>query len=114
MRSRGTLLAGLAAEVLAAVPAQSHVAHTVESGESLWSIAAANGLSVEELAAANGLSADGQLIEGSEVSIPHASASASATESTESSGGGSYVVQPGDTLSQIAERSGVSTEHLAA
>ena len=113
MRSRGTLLAGLAAGLLAAVPAHAHVAHTVESGESLWSIAAANGLSAGELATANGLSADGQLIEGSEVSIPHAFASAS-TSTTESSGGGSYVVQPGDTLSQIAERSGVSTEQLAA
>ena len=35
--------------------ASASVSRTVESGESLWSIAGANGISVAELAAANGL-----------------------------------------------------------
>jgi LysM repeat protein len=54
------------------------VEHTVIAGESLWSVASANGISVESLAAANGLAADAYLIEGQAISIPAASASAGA------------------------------------
>jgi hypothetical protein len=54
--------------------AHGQVPHTVEPGESLWSIAAEDGLSVEELAAANGLSPDAFLVAGSTVLIPPASA----------------------------------------
>jgi N-acetylmuramoyl-L-alanine amidase len=49
------------------------VPHTVEPGESLWSIAAEDGLTVEELAAANGLSPDAWLVAGSTLLIPPAS-----------------------------------------
>jgi hypothetical protein len=52
--------------------AQGQVPHTVEPGESLWSIAAVNGLTVEELAAANGLSPDAWLVAGDTVMIPPA------------------------------------------
>jgi soluble lytic murein transglycosylase-like protein len=52
------------------------VPHTVEPGESLWSIAAEDGLSVHELADANGLSADTELVAGATVLIPPASAPA--------------------------------------
>jgi N-acetylmuramoyl-L-alanine amidase len=107
-----------------AAPAAGHVVHTVEPGESLSSIAAEDGLSVEALAAANGLSSDAQLIEGTNVSIPpqggsssSASSSSGTTSSSSSSSGsgaGSYVVQPGDTLSEIAARAGMSTSELAA
>jgi LysM repeat protein len=121
------LLVGLAVVAGAsAAPAAGHVVHTVEPGESLSSIAAEDGLSVEELAAANGLSADAQLIEGTNISIPPQGASgssssssesgsvASASSSSSSPSGGSYVVQPGDTLSEIAQRAGMSMEELAA
>ncbi|HZC12561.1 MAG TPA: transglycosylase SLT domain-containing protein [Thermoleophilaceae bacterium] len=53
------------------------MAHTVEPGESLWSIAAQNGLGIDELAAANGLSPDASLMAGATVLIPPLSASAS-------------------------------------
>jgi N-acetylmuramoyl-L-alanine amidase len=53
--------------------AHGQVPHTVEPGESLWSIAAEDGLTVEELAAANGLSPDALLVAGSTVLIPPAS-----------------------------------------
>lgn len=59
-----------------AVAARAQVPHTVEPGESLWSIASADGLSVAELAAANGLSPDAALIAGSTLWIPPAAASA--------------------------------------
>jgi soluble lytic murein transglycosylase-like protein len=60
------------------VAAPGQVPHTVEPGESLWSIAAEDGLTVEELAAANGLSPDAQLIAGATVLIPPAGGAASA------------------------------------
>jgi soluble lytic murein transglycosylase-like protein len=57
--------------------ARGQVPHTVEPGESLWSIAAEDGLTVEELAAANGLSPDAQLVAGATVLIPPAGGAAS-------------------------------------
>lgn len=58
--------------VLSPTVAQSQVPHTVEPGESLWSIAAVDGLTVEELAAANGLSPDATLVAGDTILIPPA------------------------------------------
>jgi LysM repeat protein len=90
--------------------ASAHVSRTVVTGESLWSIAEANGVSVAELAAANGLAADAHVIEGTEISIPDATGSA---PSAGAAGGGappalgSYIVRPGDTLTHIAQRSGL-------
>jgi LysM repeat protein len=122
--------------------ASANFAHTVTPGESLTSIAAANGLSVDQLAAANGLSPTAQLITGSTIRIPSQGASASAgpsastaapssdgdgdsdgdvsdsaapvTPSPSSATSGSYVVQPGDTLTAIATRAGTSVAALAA
>ena len=114
--------------------------HVVAPGESLSSIAAADGLTVDQLAAENGISADSQLLAGSTVLIPPqqsagAAAGAGGTpgvttpgtapatsqtgeasaDGDEGSGaGGGYVVQPGDTLSAIAARAGVSVAELAA
>jgi LysM repeat protein len=113
------------------VPATASAAfeHVVAPGESLSGVATADGLSVDQLAAVNGLSPDSQLIAGTTLAIPPqtgdavAPSSSSATESaapTESSSvpasssGGGYVVQPGDTLSAIAARYGVSVGDLAA
>jgi murein DD-endopeptidase MepM/ murein hydrolase activator NlpD len=62
--------------------AQGHVPHTVQPGESLWSIAAQGGLSVEELAAANGLSPDAALVAGATVLIPPASNPAQSPDAT--------------------------------
>jgi LysM repeat protein len=60
-----------------ATTAEAQVPHTVEPGESLWSIASQNGLDVGELAAANGLSPDTSLLAGDSVVIPPVSAHAS-------------------------------------
>jgi N-acetylmuramoyl-L-alanine amidase len=77
MKLRTSLVVGSSILLLAAsaTPAAGQVPHTVQPGESLWSIAAANGLTVDELAAANGLSSDAALIAGTTVQIPPASAS---------------------------------------
>jgi soluble lytic murein transglycosylase-like protein len=87
--------------------ALASVEHTVEPGETLWSLATANGLTPAALAAANGLSSEAHLIEGTEIAIP---ASASAAPGPL----GGYVVRPGDTLTGIATRSGVSVGAVAA
>jgi LysM repeat protein len=126
--------------------ASATFAHTVAPGESLASIAAADGLTVAQLAAANGLSSTSSLIAGTSVQIPpqsggtlssaHGATSATfagdgdgdsddvaqatttsvpvRTSYTTTSGGGSYVIQPGDTLSAIAARAGLSVASLAA
>ena len=65
-----------------AISAEAQVPHTVEPGESLWSIAAQNGLGIDELAAANGLSPDTSLLAGATVLIPPMSAPASAVSGT--------------------------------
>jgi LysM repeat protein len=112
--------------------------HVVAPGESLTSIAALDGLSVSQLAVANGLSTDAQLVAGTSIVIPPqgpaplsaqpvalvaAAVTAdtdgdgdetAATAATPSSGGGAYVVQPGDTLTAIAGRAGTTVAALAA
>ncbi len=137
------MLLPLSAALALAAPAAASAsfAHTVVAGESLYSVAAADGISVAQLAAANGVSVDSQITTGSTLTIPPQSgasatavtgtssaapvsgdgdgdsddpASTSTSASGSSSGGGGYVVQPGDTLSAIAARAGVSVASLAA
>jgi N-acetylmuramoyl-L-alanine amidase len=99
------LTAGMA---VAVPPAHADVERTVEAGESLSSIAAAEGLGLEALASANGLPWDADLLAGSTIVIPGGSQSSGAET------GGSYTVSAGDTLSAIAANAGLSTDELAA
>ena len=69
MRVRCGLLA-LAACFCAAAPAQAAVPHTVQPGETLWSIAAANNLTTRTVAAFNGLSENSQVVLGSTIMVP--------------------------------------------
>ena len=119
-------LAAVAALVLAA-PAAAAV-HVVTPGETLTSIAAADGLTIAQLAAANGLSPTAFVITGETLVIPPQSAGAvggatagtvgddttSAVAQPATTGQGSYVVQPGDTLTAIAERAGTTVASIAA
>jgi LysM repeat protein len=126
--------------LIAPAPASAYFGHVIAPGESLSSIAAADGLSVSQLAAANGLSTASQLVAGETIQIPpqqsagamSGSTAPTTTAATVGDGdadsddlgassaavaptsGGSYVVQPGDTLSAIAARAGVSVTSLAA
>jgi LysM repeat protein len=120
-------------------PAEASAAfpHVVAPGESLSSVAAADGLAVDQLAATNGLSPEASLTAGTTLMIPAqengpeasgsgtsevasttegaASQAGEAAPSTESSSAASsYVVQQGDTLSAIAMRAGTTPEQLAA
>ena len=108
----------------ACVPASASVPHTVQPGETLWSIAAASNLTTNALAAANGLSPDANVVLGSTIQIPSESEAAAAltaggTTTAAPAGAGApeplggYTVQPGETLSGIAAAAGVTTQQLA-
>jgi soluble lytic murein transglycosylase-like protein len=122
----------LFAALAASSTAGASVPHTVQPGETLWSIAAANNFTTNALAAANGLSANTQVVLGSTIRIPSEAEAASALAGAEGEGPsessgttsavqttaaprpmGGYLVQPGDSLSAIASRAGVSTNQLA-
>ena len=150
MRLRISLLMMIAAGAILIAPAaaSAYFVHVIAPGETLSSVAAADGLSVNALAAANGLSPTAQLISGSTLQIPPQSGAATAASSAGAStsgdtgctsdgdndaddacaaapaspavpvstatSSGSYVVQPGDTLTGIAARAGLSPGSLAA
>ena len=117
----------IAAATWAPATASAAFQHVIAKGETLTSVAAADGLPVSQLAAANGMSPDSQLTAGSLLAIPaqgaaagesagSSSAAGSASDTSSpvaSSGGGAYQVQRGDTLSAIASRLGVSVDALA-
>jgi soluble lytic murein transglycosylase-like protein len=116
----------------AASPASAAIPHTVQPGETLWSIAASNDLTTRTVAAYNGLSEDAQVVLGSTIQVPTAVEGAAAlqnggaapatasapTAPAQSSSApavlGSYVVRAGDTLSGLAAGAGVATEQMAA
>jgi LysM repeat protein len=110
-----------------AAPASAEVAHTVQPGETLWSIAAANNLTTRTVAAYNGLSEDAQVVLGSTIRVPTtvegyaalqaaglAPADPAAASAPAPAAGGGYTVRLGDTLSGIAANAGVGVAELAA
>jgi soluble lytic murein transglycosylase-like protein len=122
--SRTRLAGGLAMALAWASPASAGVPHTVQPGETLWSIAAQNNFTTRSLAAANGLSETSQVVLGSTITIPSVGEAATAlgsgaVQSTAGAGpgapapAGAYTVRPGDTLTAIAARSGVSPGQVA-
>ena len=127
MRTRNLLILPtvIAAFAGASATASADFQHVVALGETLSSVAAADGLSVSQVAAANGLSADAQLTAGTRLAIPPRgeqpiaiaapaeSPGGSPAAAPDATGGG-YLVRPGDTLSAIAARYGVSVSSLAA
>jgi LysM repeat protein len=145
---RAALLITAVLLLVAPATASADFVHVVAPGESLTSIAAADGLTVDQLAGANGISPYTQLVAGTDIQIPPQGGAPAATQgvaqsatqgaaaaaqgdgdsdgddaqyvstatpaSAASSNGGSYVVQPGDTLSAIAARAGIGVNELAA
>ena len=122
----------------APAPAGAAAPHTVQPGETLWSIAAANNLTTRTVAAFNGLSEDAQVVLGSTIQVPTTGEGAAALQAqgiqlegvappapapaapapaaapSAPAPMGSYVVRPGDTLSGLAAGAGVATEQMAA
>jgi LysM repeat protein len=75
--------------------AASGADHLVQPGESLSSIAVANGLTVQEVASFNGLSEDALLIAGETIGVPAASATGSGTAlAVDASSGLAYLWSP--------------------
>ena len=116
-------LAAAALALTLCATAGASTLHTVTAGQTLWSIAAANGVSPAALAAANGLSPDAHVVTGTNLQIPAASAAGESVPGSEAGEGsaaspqppalGAYTVRPGDTLSAIAARAGVPASEIA-
>lgn len=81
----GSLAAAALISAAVASPAGASV-HAALPGESMWSIAQANGVSVYALAAANGRSIGEMLLVGDTLTVPAPSASASASSAGYASG----------------------------
>ena len=89
--------------------------YVVVRGDTLSGIAARIGTTATALAAANGLDVDGVLPEGAAIRLSGSSSGSTTLRvSTTSSGSGSYLVVPGDTLTAIAARAGTTPAALAA
>ena len=88
-------------------PAAALANVVVKPGETLSEIADRHGVSLTRLMQANGISNPNLVVAGQSLRLPGSSAA-----SAGSSRGGSVTVQPGDTLSDIADRQGVSLNQL--
>ena len=85
----------------AAAPTGSR-SHTVRNGETLSAVALRHGLDLKTLAEANGLSERDPLLPGQTLEIPTRQAQAVIT----------HRVQPGESLTGLARRYGVSIEEI--
>jgi soluble lytic murein transglycosylase-like protein len=123
--------------LIPSTPASAAVPHTVQPGETLWSIAAANNLTTRTVAVFNGLSEDAHVILGSTIMVPttvegyaalqqaglvpadpaQAAAPTVATTAAPAAAPapqGAYTVRAGDTLSALAAQTGTTIEAMAA
>ena len=91
--------------------------YVVKEGDILSQIALNVNSTTAELVALNGLENPDVLYIGQKIKVPAGSVSSSSPSSpaaTPIERGGVYVIQSGDTLSEIAQRAGVTTEELRA
>jgi LysM repeat protein len=102
-KSRGPAAVGAATAVWMAGSQAAHAGtHVVRSGETLSGIAARYGTTAEVLARANRLSDPNFIVAGQHITVPVAATMTS-----------THVVRSGETLSDIAARSGTSVRALA-
>jgi len=92
-------------------PPIATVEYTLRPGESVWDVAAFFGTTVETIAALNGLADANLVVAGQRLLVPEPAAGAGAAPPVFTS---EYVVQPGETLTDIAARFGTTVEALAA
>ncbi len=98
-------------------PAGATIRHRVRSGESLWSLADRFGTTIDRLRVLNALGRTESLRIGQVILVP--APAALVTQQPESSAtaqgsGRTHLVRPGDTLSQIAAKYGVTLSALRA
>ncbi len=88
--------------------------YTVQSGDTLSGIGARFGVSYQALASMNGISDPNRIFAGQVLRIPEGAGEIpQAPANAPASGNGHYTVQPGDTLSGIGARFGVSWQSIA-
>lgn len=88
--------------------ATSVVTYVVELGDTLWDIAQSNGMSLAALADLNGLDKEDQIVEGAELRLPAAAATATFVSTVEAPATREHHVVAGETLSSIADDYGVT------
>jgi murein DD-endopeptidase MepM/ murein hydrolase activator NlpD len=97
------------------------VTYTLQRGDSLYRVSLVFGVSVDDLLAANSLASPNAVYPGLVVRVPStdtqpvpASSAATPATTTENTGGRTYTVKMGDTLSQIAVSYSVTVDGLVA
>jgi LysM repeat protein len=104
------------APAVPAAPAAGR-SHIVQPGEHLTGIARRYGVSIGSIAAANGINDPSRIFAGQRLTIPGASAATAAqapAAPAAPAAGRSHIVQPGEHLTGIARRYGVSIGTIAA
>lgn len=103
------------------VETQADVAYTLQRGDSLYRVSLVYGITVDDLLAANSLSGPNAIYPGLKVRIPTPGEPAPAAvsdvnpaETVENTGGRTYTVKMGDTLSEIAVNYSVTVDGLVA
>jgi|FLYL01.1.fsa_nt_gi LysM repeat protein len=99
-------VAGVVFSLLMLGSAAADSVYTVKPGDTLSGIAALYGVTVEVLAQVNGIADPDVIFPGQVLQIPG--------NGTRVAGASTYVVQPGDTVSAIAQRFGITVEALSA
>jgi LysM repeat protein len=95
--------------------------YRIRQGDNLFRLALRHNTTIDDIAAANNITDPDVIYAGDVIEIPGASAPASVAPSTSSpapaaasySGGGTYMVGPGDTLYSIAQRYGTTVGAIA-
>ena len=114
-RSLAALALAVVLPLPALLPSAVLAGVVVKPGETLSEIADRNGISLKRLMQANGITNPDVVTAGQTLVIPGSgsgNASRSYGSSGRSSGGGTITVQEGDTLSEIADRAGISVNRL--
>jgi LysM repeat protein len=104
---------GAATAPAATTAAAATGTHTVASGETVSAIAKRYGTTVQAVVAANGLDSRAFIRVGQTLSVPGASAAATATPAP-ASRAGSHTVASGETVSAIAQRYGTTVAAIAS